>query len=89
METNCTPNLPNDKCDANSLGLIPINLLDGSNWTYPDADAAGQETLWEWYLRYTQGLMHFLSHDPSVPGHIREALGEWGLCRDKFVDTGG
>lgn len=84
-----TPNLPNGKCDANSLGPISTNLLDGSNWAYPDADAAARSAIWKRHLHYTQGFMYFLTHDPSVPTHIRSELGSWGLCRDEFVDTGG
>lgn len=84
-----TPNLPNDKCDANSIGPLSTNLLDGSNWAYPDAGPEEREAIRERHLRYTQGLLYFLSHDPSVPEPIRAELGEWGLCRDEFVDTQG
>lgn len=80
--------LPNGKVDANSIGPISTNLPDGSSWRYPDADPAGREAIRLHHLRYTQGLMYFLTSDPDIPAHIREEMGRWGLCADEFVDTG-
>ena len=81
------PNLPNEKCDVNSIGPISLNLLDRSNWEYPEASHARRREIWDDHLRYTQGFMYFLANDPDVPERIRKELGEWGLCRDEFVDT--
>lgn len=82
------PSLPAEKCDANSIGPVSLNLLDGSNWEYPDANDKRRREIWDDHLRYAQGFMYFLSNDPSVPERIRRELGEWGLCKDEFVDTG-
>ncbi|HZG68579.1 MAG TPA: FAD-dependent oxidoreductase [Herpetosiphonaceae bacterium] len=81
------PNLPNGKCDVNSIGPISTNLLDGSSWEYPDADYGRRRQLWDRHLHYTQGLLYFLTNDPSVPAGIRQTMEQWGLCRDEFVDT--
>lgn len=81
--------LPNGKVDVNSIGPISTNLLDGSNWAYPDASYARREELRAHHLRYTQGLLYFLANDPTVPGPMRAELARWGLCRDEFADTGG
>jgi hypothetical protein len=81
------PNLPKDKCDVNSIGPISTNLLDGSNWAYPDADDEARAAIWSRHLHYTQGLLYFLTHDPAVPRHLRDELGGWGLCQDEFGDT--
>ena len=43
----------------------------------------------EHHLRYTQGLLHFLAHDDSVPPHVRNEVAPRGLCADEFVDAGG
>ena len=82
------PNLPNGKCDVNSIGPISTNVLDGSSWAYPDADYRRRDEIWQHHLHYTQGLMYFLAHDPQVPEPIRHEMNGWGLCRDEFADTG-
>lgn len=82
------PNLPNEKAEINSVGPISLNLLDGSNWEYPDADYETRQEIWDRHLRYAQNLMYFMANDPSVPPHIRDEVAEWGLSRDEFVDTG-
>ncbi len=81
------PNLPNGKCDVNSIGPFSLNLLDGSSWEYPDASYARRQELWDRHLRYTQSLLRFLSHDPHVPEGIRQEMQRWGLCADEFADT--
>jgi len=81
------PNLPNGKCDVNSIGPLSTNVLDGSSWAYPEADYGHRQEIWERHLRYTQGLLYFLAHDGAVPESIRNEMNSWGLCRDEFVDT--
>ena len=83
------PNLPGDKCDANSLGPLSLNLLDGSNWAYPDADPQAREAIRRRHLHWAQNFLYFLNHDDSVPRGVRDELRTWGLCRDEFGDTGG
>ena len=80
-------NLPNDKADVNSKGPLSTNLLDGSNWAYPEADAAGRAEIWRRHLHYTQSLLYFLANDASVPRHLHTEFNRWGLCRDEFCDT--
>ena len=84
------PNLlPGRKTDANSIGPVSLNLLDGSNWRYPEAGTDERAAIRGHHLRYTQGLLYFLANDPNVPGHISSEMRRWGLCKDEFVDTGG
>lgn len=80
--------LPNDKVDANSKGPISTNVLDGSNWAYPEADHGRRAQIQGHHLRYTQGLMYFLASDTGVPMPIRAEMSRWGLCADEFIDTG-
>lgn len=79
--------LPNAKADVNSTGAISLNLLDGSNWEYPDADYPKRQEIWDRHLEYSKGFLYFLSHDPSVPPHIQDEINQWGLCKDEFADT--
>lgn len=82
------PNLPNDKADVNAKGPLSTNLLDGSNWAYPEAPYEARAAIWRRHLGYVQELLYFLSYDAGVPAHIRQDMSAWGLCRDEFVDTG-
>ena len=82
------PNLPNGKCDVNSIGPISTNLLDGSSWAYPEADYRQRQAIWDDHLHYTLGLLYFLAKDPTVPTAIRQEINRWGLCQDEFRDTG-
>jgi hypothetical protein len=68
--------------DVNSIGPFSLNLLDGSNRGYPDGADGERRAIREHHLRYTQGLLHFLSQ-------TRDDVAQWGLCADEFEDTGG
>ena len=81
--------LPHGKVDVNSIGPLSTNLLDGSNWAYPEATYARRAAIWDDHLRYTAGLLYFLAHDPDVPPAMRAEMHGWGLCADEFADTGG
>ena len=35
-------------------------------------------------MNYQQGLLYFLSTDPSIPLDIRNEMNDWGLCADEF-----
>jgi hypothetical protein len=83
------PNLPGGKCDGNSLGPISLNLLDGTNWHYPEAAPAERERIRLRHLNYTHDLLYFFSHDRAVPAAVRTELSRWGLPSDEFSDTGG
>jgi hypothetical protein len=80
-------NLPNEKAEVNDGPAISTNLLDGSNWAYPDADPATRQKIWDDHLHYVQSLMYFFGNDPAVPERIRREMSEWGLAKDEFVDT--
>jgi hypothetical protein len=83
------PNLPNGKCDGNSIGPLSLNLLDGTNHAYPDADRRGRERIRARHRDYTRDFLHFMSTDPAVPAAVRDGLSAWGLPADEFTDTGG
>ena len=83
------PNLPNGKCDGNSIGPFSLNLLDGSNWAYPDADPVERERIRQRHRDYTQDFLYFVSSDPDVPQRVRDGMAKWGLPADEFATTGG
>ncbi|HEX6499090.1 MAG TPA: FAD-dependent oxidoreductase [Micromonosporaceae bacterium] len=82
------PNLPNGKCDGNSLGPFSLNVLDGSAWEYPCADPARRDQLRAHHRDHTGDFLWFLANDPAVPASVRAELARWGLPADEFTDTG-
>jgi len=61
----------------------------GRNHDYPTASYAKRDEIYREHKEYTQGLIHFLSTDPSVPQAIRDEWSKWGLPADEFTDNGG
>lgn len=81
------PNIPNGKTDTNNYGAFSTDHI-GANHEWPEGDYATRERIFQDHVNYTVGLMYFLSHDESVPKHLRDARREWGLAADEFVHTG-
>jgi hypothetical protein len=79
--------LPNGKADVNSGGPVSTNLLR-ARWEYPEADAERRRTIAEDHLTWAQGLLFFLTNDPSVPPELSAELARFGLPADEFPDTG-
>jgi hypothetical protein len=79
--------LPNSKTDINSGGAVSTNAPSLS-WKYPEADYAERCRIWNEHLRWAQGLLYYLGHEPSVPQPVRDEMNQWGLTKDEFVDTG-
>lgn len=59
----------------------------GGNWDYPDGDHETRERIRLEHKAYTQGLLYFLAHDPSVPIAVRTQLQAFGLAKDEFADN--
>ncbi len=78
--------LANDKFDVNDKGLLST-AVPGLDWGYPEAGADGRADIAAAHRRNSQGLYWFLSTDPRVPAAIREEMGQYGLCKDEFVDN--
>ncbi|MBB5787294.1 FAD-dependent oxidoreductase [Jiangella mangrovi] len=81
-------NLPNGKCDGNSIGPFSLSVLDGSAWAYPSAGPAERERIRLHHLHHAQDFLWFLSHDAAVPSAVRAELSAWGYAADEFADTG-
>ncbi len=74
--------------DLGSWHELSGNLY-GRNHDYPNGSYATRAAIYEEHRRFTQGLIYYLSNDPSVPPAIREEWSRWGLCADEFIDNGG
>ncbi len=77
----------NHKCDYNNNGPVSTDYI-GHSWTYPDANYAERDRIWNDTLHYTQRFLYFLAHDPSVPPTLQAEVNQWGLSRDEFQDSG-
>jgi len=78
--------LPNHKADFNNNGPFSSDYI-GHSAAYPDAGYQDKQRIRAEHLRYTQGLLYFLSHDPAVPATLKGQLNAWGLPRDEFADS--
>ncbi|MFL6122106.1 FAD-dependent oxidoreductase [Actinophytocola sp.] len=76
------PNLPNGKCDGNSIGPLSLNLLDGSQQGYADGDPPRRAEIVRRHQEYTQDFLYFMSAEG--PPAVRKALSEWGFAHDEF-----
>lgn len=74
--------------DLGSWHNLSGNLY-GRNHAYPDGSYATRQQIYEYHRSFTQGLIYFLSNDPSVPAAIRNEWSRWGLPADEFTDNGG
>ncbi|MDF1753318.1 MAG: FAD-dependent oxidoreductase [Verrucomicrobiales bacterium] len=74
--------------DLGSWHELSANFY-GRNHGYPDGTYAERKAIYDEHRRYTQGLIYFLSTDPSVPAKARNEWAQWGLCKDEFTDNDG
>lgn len=78
--------IPNRKTDTNNHGPFSSDYI-GKNYEYPEASYDKRQEIIEDHKRYQQGLLYFLSNDPSVPGDIQAEMKTWGLAKDEFTDN--
>jgi hypothetical protein len=74
--------------DLGSWHNLSGNLY-GRNHAYPNETYAQREQIYQEHRSFTQGLIYYLSTDPSVPAAIRNEWSRWGLPADEFTDNGG
>ncbi|MCB0556156.1 MAG: FAD-dependent oxidoreductase [Phaeodactylibacter sp.] len=79
--------IPNRKTDTNNYGPFSSDYI-GKNYDYPEASYERRKEIIRDHQRYQQGLLYFLSNDPSVPADIQARMREWGLAKDEFTDNG-
>ncbi|MBN1791375.1 MAG: FAD-dependent oxidoreductase [Bacteroidales bacterium] len=79
--------IPNRKTDTNNHGPFSTDFI-GMNYDYPEASYERRKEIIREHESYQKGLLYFVSHDPRVPGEIREEMLTWGLAKDEFTDNG-
>jgi hypothetical protein len=80
--------IPNDKTDINNNGALSTDFV-GESAPYIEADHATREQIWQAHRNYQQGLLYFLATDLRVPANVRNAMANYGFCKDEFADNGG
>ncbi len=80
--------IPNNKTDLGAWHDLSHNLY-GMNHKYPAGNYSLRDSIYKYHLDFTKGLFYFLSHDPSVPGSVRNKWKEWGTSRDEFRNNEG
>jgi hypothetical protein len=78
--------IPNQKTDTNNHGPFSSDYI-GKNYDYPEASYETRKEIIEDHKRYQQGLLFFLTNDPSVPAEIQSEMKKWGLAKDEFADN--
>ena len=79
--------IPNLKTDTNNHGPFSSDFI-GENYDYPEASYERRKEIIAEHIRYQQGLYYFTANDPRVPEDVRNAMSQWGLAKDEFVETG-
>ena len=79
--------IPNAKTDTNNHGAFSTDNI-GMNYDYPEASYERRKAIIAEHEQYQKGLMWFLAYDPRVPEDVREAMSQWGLAKDEFLDNG-
>lgn len=78
--------IPNSKFDLNNKGEISTDFI-GHSWNWPTASNLERKKIWKKHKLYTQGLLFFLSNDPSLPRYTKKSMQEFGLCKDEFIES--
>lgn len=79
--------IPNRKTDTNNHGPFSTDFI-GMNYDYPEASYERRKEIIEEHKNYQMGLLYFVSTDDRVPVEVRDAMSNWGLAKDEFVDNG-
>ena len=78
--------MPNRKTDTNNNFAISTDFI-GQNWSFPEADYATREKLWQQHKDWQMGLMWTLANHPRVPEKVRAEFQRLGLAKDEFLDA--
>ena len=80
--------MPNRKTDTNNRLGFSTDFI-GQNYDYPEASYTERQAIAERHRIYQKGLMWTLAYHPRMPGHIRNEVSRWGMCKDEFTEGTG
>ena len=73
----------NDRHNANMEGFMLYELSD----KWPEASHAEREKISETGRLKAQSYFYLLSHNRTIPEHVREEMQQWGYAKDEFTET--
>lgn len=86
--------MPNGKFELNNAHPsgdtgVPSESFDlaEENWTWPEADAAERERIFQRYWAHAEGYLWLLQNDLEVPQAIRDEARRYGFPKDEFTDN--
>jgi hypothetical protein len=80
--------MPNRKTDTNNQKGFSTDFV-GQNYQYPEASYEDRIKIAVLHRKYQQGLMWTLAYHPRIPKEVRDAVSQWGMCKDEFAADGG
>ena len=80
--------MPNRKTDTNNQKGFSTDFV-GQNYQYPEASYEDRIKIAALHRKYQQGLMWTLAYHPRIPKEVRDAVSQWGMCKDEFAANGG
>jgi len=81
--------LPNNKADFNDEKGSPISMhVCNPTDVWPEGNPETRQLVFDYIKRHNQGFLYFLQNDPELPDWIKEDMGQWGLPKDEFEETG-
>jgi hypothetical protein len=80
--------MPNRKTDTNNQKGFSTDFV-GQNYQYPEASYEDRIKIAALHRKYQQGLMWTLAYHPRIPKEVRDAVSQWGMCKDEFASDGG
>jgi hypothetical protein len=78
--------LPAGKYQTNQALFFGFDL-PGASWDYPDGSWRRREEIVAEQVRWHQGMLHWFTHDPSLPEDFRRDAAGFGLPPDEFTDS--
>ena len=80
--------VPNQKTDANNQhGVFLSTDLPEENWPWPTSSWEWRDKFAQRLKEYIQGLFYFAQNDEALPKQFRDAVREWGLAKDEYLDN--
>tara|TARA_R110002050_G_scaffold149169_1_gene275536 strand:- start:2419 stop:4101 length:1683 start_codon:yes stop_codon:yes gene_type:complete len=80
--------MPNRKTDTNNQKGFSTDFI-GQNFDYPEASYEEREQIVERHRSYQKGLMWTLAYHPRIPKKVRDAVSQWGTCKDEYEREDG
>ena len=81
--------LPNQKGDFNDEKGSPYSMrVCNPTDVWPEGNPETRQLVFDYIKWHNQGFIYFLQHDSELPDWVKEEMGQWGLPKDEFEETG-